>query len=70
MVGPSKVLVQEKIPSPVAQNKGGIKANMDSLVKKPLVTPKKKNGKKKVSKLSKEPPTHVYLHFSKESNQR
>jgi hypothetical protein len=70
MVGPSKVLVQEKTPSPIAQNKGGIKANMDSLVKKPFMTPKKKKGKEKVSKLNKEPPTHVHLHFSKESNRR
>jgi len=41
---------------------------MDSLVKKPLVTAKKKKGKEFFFELNKEPPTHVYLHFSKESN--
>jgi hypothetical protein len=61
-------LVQENTPSPIAHNKGGTKVNMDSSVKKPPTTPKKNKGKEKVSEPSKEPPIHVYLHSSKESN--
>jgi hypothetical protein len=38
VVGQNKALVQEKIPSPITQNKGGTKVNMNSLVKKPFVT--------------------------------
>jgi hypothetical protein len=36
----NKVLVQERTPSPIAQNKGKIEANMVSLVKKPPMAPK------------------------------
>jgi hypothetical protein len=37
----NKVLVQEKTPSPTAQNKGKTEANIVSLVKKPPMAPKK-----------------------------
>jgi hypothetical protein len=63
-VGTSKTLVQEKTPSPITQNKGRTKANMDSSVKKPLVTLEKNKEKEKVSEPSKEPSIHVYLHYS------
>jgi len=41
----SKVLVQKKTPSPIAQNKGKTEANMVSLVKKPRMAPKKSKKK-------------------------
>jgi hypothetical protein len=37
----NKVLVQERTPAPIAQNKGKTEANMVSLVKKPPMAPKK-----------------------------
>jgi hypothetical protein len=45
-VGLNKVLAQEMTLSLVAQNKGGTKASIDLLVKRPFTTLKKSRGKK------------------------
>jgi hypothetical protein len=57
-----------KTPSPITQNKGGAKVNMNSSLKKPFVTLEYNKGKEKFLEPSKKPPIHVYLHYSKESN--
>jgi hypothetical protein len=65
-VGLNKVLAQEMTLSLVAQNKGGTKASIDSLVKRPFMTLKKNKGKKKVPELNEE-LMHMDLHSLKES---
>jgi hypothetical protein len=52
--------------SPVTQKKGGTKANIYSLMKRPFMALKKSKGKEKVLKLSEE-PMHMDLHSLKES---
>ncbi len=47
-VGPNKASTQEKTPSPIAQKKGGTETSVSSLVKKPLLDPKKSKGKEKI----------------------
>lgn len=65
-VGLNKMLAQEMTLSLIAQNKGGTKANIDSLVKRPFMALKKSKGKEKVLELNEE-PTHMDLHSLKES---
>ncbi len=65
-VGSNKVLAQEMTRSFIAQNKGGIKANIDSSVKRPFTTLKKHKGKEKVLELNEE-LVHMDMHLLKES---
>jgi hypothetical protein len=50
----------------IAQNKGGTKASIDLLVKRPFTALKKSKGKEKVPKLNEE-LMHMDLHSLKES---
>jgi hypothetical protein len=68
-VGLNQTRVQEKIPSTVAQNKGGTEASMGSPIKKFHVIPKKGKREENVHEPSKELLVHVDLHSSmKESS--
>jgi hypothetical protein len=67
-VGPNIASTQEKTPSPIAQNKGGIETSVGSSVKKPFVAAKKNKGNEKVFHLNEKLLVHVHLHFFKESN--
>jgi len=60
------VLAQEMTFSPVAQNKGTTKVNINSLVKRFFMDLKKNKGKEKIPKLSEE-LVHMDLHSLKES---
>ncbi len=63
-VGLIQIQIQEKIPSTVAQNKGGTEASMGSPIKKIPAIPKKGKGEENVHEPSKELPVHVDLHSS------
>lgn len=67
-VGLSKARVQERIPSPVAQNKRGIEASVGLPIKKLPTVPKKGKGEVHVHEPSKELPVHVDLHSSMEES--
>ncbi len=67
-VRPNKALTQEKILSPIAQNKGRIETSVGSPVKKALKALMKSKGKEKVLHSSEKLLVHVHLHSFKESD--